>query len=123
MIRLLALQGLGCLLFHTGAAASASTMGGKSISCIYRNVMHPGLNISGICQVHHGLIGHTGQGYRRVTWPDGVVTLITITAGGASQQSPSVKIDQYPASAVLSCDQETYTVFGNTIELKGDLCR
>ena len=123
MSRLVALQGLGFLLICIVSAASASTIGGKSLPCSYKNIKHPSLNIRGICQVKYGVIGHTGQAYRYVTWPDGVMTLIKITAGGALQKSVSATIDQYSGSAMLSCGHETYTIFANTIELKGDLCR
>jgi hypothetical protein len=123
MIRLLALQVLGLLLVCTEGAVWASTMGGKSIPCTYRNLKNPSLNIHGICQVQHGVIGHTGQGYRHVTWPDGVNTLIQISAAGSSQKSLSATVDKYPASALLKCGQEIYTFHGNMIELNGNLCK
>lgn len=123
MSHLLLLRIFALLLMSTEGGVLASTLGGKSIPCSYRNVRHPSRNIRGICQVQYGVIGQTGQGYRRVTWPDGVMTLIKISAGGASRQSVSAMIDQYSASAMLSCGHETYTIFGNMIELKGDLCR
>jgi hypothetical protein len=128
MIILFMVRVLGILLICLEGSALASTMGDKRIPCIYRNFKNPSLNIDAICKIQYGLIGNTGQGYRRVTWPDGVVTIITITGGGASRQPLSskplsVEIDKYPASAILNCENESYTVLGNEINLKGDLCR
>lgn len=123
MIRLLARQVLSLLLVCGQGGVLAGTMGAKSIPCTYRNLKKPSLNIHGICQVQHGVIGNTGQGYRRVKWPDGVITLIQIFIDRSSQSRTSAVIDQYPADALLKCGQETYTIHGNTIELTGNLCQ
>ena len=123
MIRLLACQLLSLLLVSGQGCVLAGTMGDKSIPCTYKNLKKPSLNIHGICQVQHGVIGNTGQGYRRVKWPDGVITLIQIFTHRSSQSSVSAVIDQYPAHALLKCGQEIYTIHGNTIELAGNLCQ
>jgi len=123
MIRLLKHQVLTLLLVCTAGGVWGSTMGGKRIPCSYRNLKNPSVNIQGICQVHHGVIGHTGQAYRRVAWPDGVITLIQISTDNSSQQSISAMIDRHPASALMTCGKEIYTIYGNTIELKGNLCQ
>ena len=88
------LQGLGFLLICIVGTASASTIGGKSLPCSYKNIKHPSLNIRGICQVQYGVIGQTRQAYLHVTWPDGVMTLIKISASGALQNSVSATIGQ-----------------------------
>jgi hypothetical protein len=121
MSRLLSFQVLCLVLLSTGGAAFGSTMAARSIPCSYRNVKHPSLNIRGMCQVQYGVIGHTGQGYRRVRWPDGVMTLIKISAGGASQESASAMIDESHSSALLTCGHEIYNIGGNSIELIGNL--
>jgi len=121
--RFLALPLLTLLVLETGGGAWASTMGSRSVPCSYTNLKHPSLSIRGTCQVQHGLIGSSGQGYRRVIWPDGVITLIKISADGSSSKSMSAMVDQHPATAVLKCGQETYTVYGNTIVIVGNLCQ
>jgi hypothetical protein len=40
------------------------------------------------------VIGQTRQAYLHVTWPDGVMTLIKISASGALQNSVSATIGQ-----------------------------
>jgi len=121
--RLLVLPLLSLLVAEVAGGALASTMGSGSVPCSYTNLKHPSLSIRGTCQVQHGLIGSSGQGYRRVIWPDGVITLITISADGSSSKSMSAMVDQHPATAVLKCGQETYTVYGNKILIKGNLCQ
>lgn len=121
--RLLILPLLSLLVVETGGGSWASAMGSRSVSCSYKNLKHPALSLRGTCQVHYGLIGTTGQGYRRVIWPDGVITLITIPADGSLGTSMSAMVDRHPATAVLQCDQETYTIYGNTIVIKGNLCQ
>jgi hypothetical protein len=123
MTRLLVLPLLSLLMVEVGGGAWASAMGSRSVPCSYTNLKHPSLAIRGTCKVHYGLIGSSGQGYRRVIWPDGVITLITISADGTSAKSISAMVDRHPATAVLTCGQETYTVYGNTIVIKGNLCQ
>lgn len=123
MFRMLALQVLSLLLVCGQGGVLAGTMGAKNIPCTYKNLKKPSLNIHGICRVQHGVIGNTGQGYRRVKWPDGVITLIQIFTDLSSQSRTSAVIDQYPADALLKCGQETYTIHGNKIELTGNLCQ
>jgi hypothetical protein len=122
MIRLLAVQVLILLVCGQGGVL-AGTMGEKMIPCTYKNLKKPSLNIYGICQVQHGVIGHTGKGYRRVVWPDGVITLIQISSNHSSQRNTSAVIDQYFADAWLKCGQEIYAIHGNTIKLTGNLCQ
>jgi hypothetical protein len=122
MVRLLARQAL-ILLVCAQAGVMAGAMGATRIPCTYKNLKQPSFNIYGICDVQYGVIGHTGKGYRRVIWPDGVITLIQISTDHSSQSSISAVIDQYPADAWLKCGQEVYNIRGNTIELVGNLCQ